>query len=231
MSAPLEIFVAAKDFVTPEGTVVPVLRDIRLAMAAGERVALVGASGIGKSTLAAILLGLDRDFEGHVSPLPARTGVVFQEPLLLPWRTLAQNVALAAKAAGAPVPGAALFAELGLAGAEDRFPGALSLGMARRGALARALAIDPDFLVADEPFVSLDPPTADALRQTLAAALARRRAGLLLITHALEDALALCHRVVMLAGRPAHVVRDVGLETLGPDSPERAGKLRAALAG
>src|SRR6202008_2779972 len=134
---------------------------------AGTVGALVCPSGCGKTTLLRIITGLDRDYSGVVSlPDHGKLGMVFQEPRLLPWRTVEQNVRLGApEASDAELD--ALFAALGLAKHRHHFPGELSLGQARRVALARAFAVGPDLLVLDEPFVSLDAELADRLRAEL----------------------------------------------------------------
>jgi ABC-type nitrate/sulfonate/bicarbonate transport system ATPase subunit len=111
-----------------------------------------------------ILVGLDREFEGNVRlPAYGRFGVVFQEPRLLPWRTVEENVRLVAPHADEAALDA-LFVPLGIAEHRRHYPGELSLGLARRVALARAFAVKPDLLVLDEPFVSLDTALAVKMR-------------------------------------------------------------------
>jgi sulfonate transport system ATP-binding protein len=151
-----------------------VLDEMAFTVANGEVVALVGPSGCGKTTLLRIIVGLDRAFEGSVTlPAPCRLGMVFQEPRLLPWRTVEQNVRLTAPQVGEAAL-ATLFATLGLAEHRRHYPGELSLGLARRVALARAFAIEPDLLVLDEPFVSLDAALAERLRAGLVELVSRR---------------------------------------------------------
>jgi NitT/TauT family transport system ATP-binding protein len=203
VSAVLEITVRRKAYAGRS-----VLADLHLSLGAGERVALMGPSGVGKSTLARLITGVERDFEGEGPICRGRLGVVFQEPRLLPWRSVRDNARLATQAAGLPDPPDRLFAEVGLAEAADAFPGALSLGMARRAALARALAIEPDVLVLDEPFASLDAETVVRLRALIDGAVRARGTAMLLITHAREDALALTDRVLTLQGRPATLLRE-----------------------
>ena len=151
-----------------------VLGEFSIALANGEVAALVGPSGCGKTTLLRIIVGLDHDFEGSVQlPAHGKLGIVFQEPRLLPWRTVEENVRLAAPHASDAVL-SVLFATLGLAEHRRHYPGELSLGLARRVALARAFAIEPELLVLDEPFVSLDAALAARLRAELVELVSRR---------------------------------------------------------
>ncbi len=151
-----------------------VLGELAFGLGSGKIAALVGPSGCGKTTLLRIVAGLDRDFEGNVAfPAHGTLGMVFQEPRLLPWRTVEQNVRLAApRATDAGLE--MLFQTLGLKAHRDHYPGELSLGLARRVALARAFAVEPDLLLLDEPFVSLDDALAARLREELAIGLADR---------------------------------------------------------
>ena len=149
--ARLEARVASKFFRAASGQSVPVLADLSFALAEGETGALIGPSGCGKSTLMRILAGLDRNFDGSVHvAAQGRVGMVFQEPRLLPWRSVEDNVRLAAPhAREAEV--AALFAALDLSDHRAHFPGELSVGLARRTALARAFAVRPTLLYSTSP--------------------------------------------------------------------------------
>jgi NitT/TauT family transport system ATP-binding protein len=211
--ARLEARVASKSFRTASGQSVPVLADLSFALAEGETGALIGPSGCGKSTLMRILAGLDRDFEGSVRiPTHGRVGMVFQEPRLLPWRSVEDNVRLAAPdASEAEV--AALFAALGLSDHRTHFPGELSVGLARRTALARAFAVRPTLLLLDEPFVSLDAPLARQLQRDLARLVESRGMITVLVTHDIDEAIALADRVFVLSARPAHVVGEIRITT------------------
>jgi NitT/TauT family transport system ATP-binding protein len=189
--------------------VLEALRDLRLEFPAGSVTAVLGPSGCGKTTALRILLGLDTSFEGTVWHRPARIGVVFQEPRLLPWRSIEANLRLAARAAGRPPEAASLWLErVGLGGWGGRFPGELSLGMARRAALARALVVEPELLVLDEPLVSLDEATAARLRVLLGELIAERGITTVLVTHQLEDALALADRIAVF-GPPPRSLRGI----------------------
>ena len=167
----------------------------------------VGPSGCGKSTMLRILAGLDHDFQGRVSrPAGARLGMVFQEPRLLPWRSVEENVRLAAPLMPMKPSFAALFTVLELNAHRSHFPGELSLGLARRVALARAFAVEPDFLILDEPLASLDDALAARLREQIATLVGSRSVMTLLVTHNLDDAVRLGDRLFLLSARPAKIV-------------------------
>ncbi|MEN0076899.1 MAG: ATP-binding cassette domain-containing protein [Paracraurococcus sp.] len=223
---PLELSIRRKLYRRAGAAPVEAVRDLVLDFPAGSVTALFGPSGCGKTTALRILMGLDPEFEGEVRHRPPRLGVVFQEPRLLPWRSLGDNLRIVARAAGLPEPPVeALLSRVGLAGWAGHYPRELSLGMARRAALARALAVEPELLVLDEPFVSLDEATAVQLRALVGAVLAERRVTAVLVTHALEDAAALADRIAVLTPRPARLQRLVTVPR-----GDLAG-LRAALAG
>ncbi len=194
-----------------------VLDKLSITLTNGEVVALVGPSGCGKTTLLRIIVGLDRDFAGSVQlPPHGRLGVVFQEPRLLPWRTVEANVRLAAPQASEETLGA-LFATLGLTEHRRHYPSELSVGLARRVALARAFAVQPELLVLDEPFVSLDSALAVRLRAELVELVSRRPVTTLLVTHDVEEAAALADRLILLSPSPARVLAELPIE-----SPRRA---------
>lgn len=182
-----------------------ILGPLRLTLGRGERVAILGPSGVGKSTLLRILLGLDRDWTG-LREAPERLVAVFQEPLLLPWRDATANVAIAAGCDRATAR--AWIARVGLAGHESHYPRQLSLGQQRRLALARAFAARPDILLMDEPFASLDAETAARMVALTDALLRAEGAGLLIVTHDPDEAVALGARPLHLAGRPARLQKD-----------------------
>jgi sulfonate transport system ATP-binding protein len=215
MSAVAALHGAGRAF---DGTVV--LDAIDLELAPGEFVALLGRSGSGKTTLLRALAGLDRGVTGEV-----RTGsapaVVFQDPRLLPWRSALANVALGLRGAGAvgsESRARAALAEVGLAGREDAWPRQLSGGQRQRVALARALVREPDLLLLDEPFSSLDALTRASAQRLVSELWERHRPAVLLVTHDVEEALLLADRVLVLEdARIAHVER---LDALG-DRPRR----------
>jgi ABC-type nitrate/sulfonate/bicarbonate transport system ATPase subunit len=209
---PLELRIDAKTFVSADGTPVEVVRGLKLRLEAGSFGALIGPSGCGKTTILRIAAGLDPDFRGEVGrPGSGRLGMVFQEPRLLPWRTLEANIQLALPAGDAADDLTELVEILGLGAHLARYPGELSLGLARRAAIARAFAIRPDFLLLDEPFVSLDEAVAARLRSELMALTTRTRVTTLLVTHRLEEAVQLADRLFFLSDRPAHIIFEKAL--------------------
>jgi NitT/TauT family transport system ATP-binding protein len=224
----LEVRINAKDFRSGvhEGQV---LREISFGVRPGEIVALLGPSGIGKTTILRIALGLDRDFEGSVRMPVGRIGVMFQDPRLLPWLAVGDNLRLVRPP---DLPGLdieALLDEVLLPPVQALRPSALSLGMARRVALARALAVDPSTLVLDEPFASLDQGVAATLGSRLAERARGRRMIVLLSTHDVEQALAMASRLLVLGGQPATLVADIAVPE--PNDVAAIGALRANLLG
>jgi len=187
----------------------PVLGKIDFSLAVGEVIAISGPSGCGKSTLMRIIAGQDKSYEGIVSwQGGARLGIVFQTPRLLPWRTALQNIALALPGGSAEIlqKARAALDQVGLSDALDSYPARMSLGMARRVALARALAIQPDVLLLDEAFVSLDDETAQRLRAVVLEAVAQRRMSVLMVSHDLREAVEMADRTLRLGGTPARVM-------------------------
>ena len=207
------------------------LGELAFSLGHGEVAALVGPSGCGKTTLLRIIAGLDNDFEGNVAlPAHGMLGMVFQEPRLLPWRTVEQNVRLAAPQATDAALGT-LFQALGLTAHRDHYPGELSLGLARRVALARAFAVEPDLLLLDEPFVSLDDALAARLRDELADLVNRRPITTLLVTHNVEEAIGLADRLLLLSLSPARVLADVPVtRPRTPRTPQELAAMREEIA-
>lgn len=198
----------ARSFPTAQGSHA-VLRGVDLDIAPGEIVAIVGASGCGKSTLLRLLGGLDTASAGTISldgtavaDTDDRTAVAFQEPRLLPWRTIAENVALGLPLGTRRTAARARVAELldlvGLTAAATRRPREVSGGMAQRASLARALARDPEVLLLDEPFGALDALTRLRMQDLLLEIHAARPTTIVLVTHDVEEALYLADRVLLM---------------------------------
>lgn len=162
-----------------------VLQDVNLTLHPHQRIALMGPSGVGKTTLLRIALGLLRPSQGDIENSFQKTCAVFQDARLLPWRTAAENVNLVLGDKKETLPQAQrALAELGLADAGDKYPGELSGGMQQRVSLARALVLEGDLLILDEPFKAMD----EALRREVITRVARTDAAILLVTHDREEA-------------------------------------------
>ena len=211
---------------------VPVLHSIDLHARAGEFVAVLGASGCGKSTLLRLVAGLDTPTTGEitiggrtVTDCDPRCAMVFQEPRLLPWRNVAQNVALGARGVPDAEPPEAMLARVGLAGSARAWPHQLSGGMAQRVGLARAFVRNPAVLLLDEPFAALDAFTRLQMGDLLREVCRDRSRTVLLVTHDVDEALRLADRIVLLGGKPASITADYA--TAGRD-PNR---LRAEILG
>jgi ABC-type nitrate/sulfonate/bicarbonate transport system ATPase subunit len=228
----LEVTIGHKAYHAASGGDLHVIDGLTLGLRNGEVGALVGPSGCGKTTLLRIIAGLDPEFEGKVQlPEPGKLGMVFQEPRLLPWRTVEQNVRLAAPEAKDGVLDD-LFATLGLAKHRGHYPGELSLGLARRVALARAFAVEPDLLLLDEPFVSLDAALAARLREELAQLVNSRPVTTLLVTHDVDEAIGLADRLFLLSPSPARVLAEVPIaRPRAAHSPQERDAIRQEIAG
>ena len=190
-----------------------VLDGLDLDIAPGEFVALLGVSGTGKSTLLRALAGLDRQVTGVIQG-PENVAVAFQEPRLLPWRTVLANVALGLRTREPETAARSALAEVGLTERAQAWPLTLSGGEAQRAALARALVREPGLLLLDEPFSALDALTRMAMHRLVLRLWQRHRPAVLLVTHDVDEALILADRVLVLAdGRitfsaPVDVPRD-----------------------
>ena len=181
----------------------------------GELVCVLGPSGAGKTTALNIIAGLDSAFEGKISfrdAEPQRLSYVFQDPRLLPWRTLIENVALPLKGnADAFAIAATWLDRAGLSGCHQLYPGQASVGMQRRAAIARAFAFAPTVLLMDEPFVSLDEKAAGELRSLFIALWKAERVTTLFVTHNVAEAAELATRVLVFSGSPARIAADIDI--------------------
>ena len=180
-----------------------VLRDVTFEVRDRETVAVLGASGSGKTTLLRLMAGTLKPDGGTIEIASNRIGIIFQDHRLLPWRTAQDNIALPRRAAGKPRAEARRRARswmdrLGLQGFYDYYPRQLSGGMIQRVSIARAFALEPEIMLMDEPFSSLDASLADALLRDLKQVLSGYRATAVYITHELPEALAMASRIFHL---------------------------------
>ncbi len=199
-----------------EGVSRQAIAPLELQVGRNEFVCLVGPSGCGKTTLLNIVAGLDKDFQGRIGMDDAQRlphiGYVFQNPRLLPWLTVRQNIELVF---AEPPPAAlldSLLADMQLKDAQHAYPERLSLGMQRRASIIRAFAINPDILLMDEPFVSLDAPSARQIRGLLYGLWLQRPHTVLFVTHDLREAIALADRLIFLSAAPMQMVADITVE-------------------
>jgi ABC-type nitrate/sulfonate/bicarbonate transport system ATPase subunit len=229
MSGHLEIRGVGVDFERPGGRL-EVLEGIDLEVQPGEVVALIGPNGSGKSTLLRVAAGLlaprngsvELDGRAVLEPDPA-IGLVFQEPRLLPWRTVAANIAYPLELAGWPRPRrdarvAELLGLIGLTGWPEARPSQLSGGMRQRVALARALALEPRVLLLDEPFSALDALTRERLNLELLDLWGRTGTSIVVVTHSIQEAIFLADRVAVLSSRPGRIVANLRVALPRPRS-------------
>lgn len=193
-----------------------VLQDVSFEIRDGEFLAVVGPSGAGKTTLMNIIAGLDRSADaqvvmqrdGHI--IKPKIGYVFQSPRMMPWMTIADNLRLVMEGeADCESRIHTMLDAVGLAGSENLFPGELSGGMLRRAGIARAFVVQPDILLLDEPFVSVDAPTAKRLRELLVKLWQEQRPMVLLISHVLKEAIALSDRILFMTSNPGRLVYEL----------------------
>jgi ABC-type nitrate/sulfonate/bicarbonate transport system ATPase subunit len=225
MSAAVVIDGVSKRF---EAAGVPetIFRDFSLTVAPGELVAVVGASGTGKTTLLHLVAGLEQPDSGTVRVAPgehgsARLGMVFQQPRLLDWVPVRKNVELAVEAAGLDTGEVGpILRAVGLEQYAAKFPSMLSGGQRQRVAVARAFGVQPNLMLLDEPFSALDEITGRRLRLLLQELWLQRPLSGLLVTHNPQEAALLADRVVVLSGRPAVVSQEYVVDLPRPRSPE-----------
>lgn len=207
-----------------EGTEIPLLTDLLVKVAEGSVVALIGPSGVGKSTLLRMIAAVDRNFIGRIlvggetAEKAPPAGYVFQDARLLPWLSAIENVR-AVNARMTHPEALELLRRVGLEDAADAFPRQLSGGMQRRVGLARALAVNSKLLLLDEPFVSLDRQLVHDLTMLFSDIITATAATAVMVTHLAEDAAMIADRAIILGGRPAEIRADIALST-----PRRARK-------
>jgi NitT/TauT family transport system ATP-binding protein len=219
--AKLEVRGLSKYFYGRDGALRQVLENISVDIADGEFVCLVGASGCGKTTFIRCVAGLVPAEAGEIRLDGKRVtrpgsdrGFVFQRDALLPWRTVMQNILFGLEVrgesgAGTRALGLSLVKLVGLAGFEDHYPSELSGGMRQRVNLARALAIDPELLLMDEPFAALDAQTREIMQRELLKIWAQRKKTVLFITHQIDEAVYLADRVLVFSYRPGRLTADI----------------------
>ena len=189
------------------------IANLMLSLKSGEFICLVGPSGCGKTTLLNIIAGLDNDYQGdilvgrqHTHP---KIGYIFQNPRLLPWRTVRENIELVLDSRESATIIDPLLEVMQLTQSQNVYPERLSLGMSRRVSIIRAFAVDPDVLLMDEPFVSLDAPTARQVRELLLKLWQERPHTVLFVTHDLREAIALADRIIFLSAAPMTVISEI----------------------
>jgi NitT/TauT family transport system ATP-binding protein len=203
------------------------LEGVDLRVADGEFVALLGPSGCGKSTVLRLAAGLDAPSAGRVDapawrePGAAATAFVFQEPTLMPWATVSDNVRLPLRLAGmaraeALAPVRAVLAAVGLAEFEHAHPAQLSGGMKMRASIARALVTQPRLLLMDEPFAALDEITRQKLNADLLDWWAQRPLAVMFVTHSVYEAVFLSQRVLVMSARPGRVIAELRIDAPYP---------------
>lgn len=228
-AAPIRVEVTRKIFPAVGGRDAQlVLQDVAFEVEPRSFLVMTGPSGCGKSTLLNIIAGLDTDYDGTIDLGPGkdRLTYIFQSPRLLPWRTIAENIALVLPEDDprhANIP--EMLERVGLTEAATAYPERVSLGMQRRAALARGFILEPEILLMDEPFVSLDDPTAQSLRQLLMDLWHRQPTTVIFITHDRSEAVQLGTRILRLAPGQASVVQDAQVNLTNAQRLDRAAVL------
>jgi NitT/TauT family transport system ATP-binding protein len=206
----------AKQHALANGERLAVLEDISFEASAHSFTSILGPSGCGKSTILNLIAGLDNHSSGQISIDGDRIGFVFQQPRLLNWRTVLQNVILPLEQQSgkhAIQSQAGHYLQLvGLAGYADYYPLQLSGGMQQRVSIARALAIDPDILLMDEPFSGLDEITARKLRQELIRIWQKTGKTILFVTHSISEAVFLSQQILIVSAKPARIFKRVTVD-------------------
>jgi len=205
-----------------------VLDHLELTIGAEELVVLLGPSGCGKSTLLRLLAGLDRPDGGRVE-VPAKRAIVFQADRLLPWQRVLRNVTLGLHGPDADRRALDVLAEVGLAGREKAWPKELSGGEAQRVSLARALVSEPELVLLDEPFAALDAITRLRMHDLVRALRSKHHAAMLLVTHDVDEAIALADRILVMSNGRIGTSHRVELSAADREASVAREELRAAL--
>ena len=202
------------------------IADLNLTLKSGEFICLVGPSGCGKTTLLNIIADLDHDYQGSIGlsqqSVRPKIGYIFQNPRLLPWRTVRENIELVVEDPLSANIIDNLLEVMQLTPSQHVYPERLSLGMSRRVAITRAFAVDPDLLLMDEPFVSLDAPTARQVRALLLSLWQQRPHTVLFVTHDLREAIALADRLIFLSASPMSVISEISVPIPRADRHDEA---------
>jgi NitT/TauT family transport system ATP-binding protein len=229
----LELRNVTKEYTDDNGKSITVLNDIDLSVNYNEFISVVGPSGCGKSTLLRMIMGLERYTRGDIlfkgqsmrgGKVNPHMAMVFQSFGLFPWLTVIENVEFGLESMHIPKAqrrekSLSIIQEVGLEGFEDAYPRELSGGMKQRVGIARALVIDPEILLMDEPFSSLDPLTAEALREEVLKVWSNKFTTpdvVIMVTHNVEEAVYLSDRIIILSHRPANVVKQVNINIPRP---------------
>ncbi|MCV7424038.1 ABC transporter ATP-binding protein [Mycobacterium yunnanensis] len=207
-----------------------VLDRLDLTIAGEELVVLLGPSGCGKSTLLRLLAGLDRPDGGRIE-VPAKRAVVFQGDRLLPWQRVLSNVTLGLRGSDSDERARRALADVHLSGRERAWPKELSGGEAQRVALARALVAEPELILLDEPFAALDAITRVRMHELVRELRRRHHASMLLVTHDVDEAIALADRVVVMSHGRIGSAHDVQLSAADREASVAREQLRLELLG
>ncbi|MBA2176705.1 ABC transporter ATP-binding protein [Halobacillus locisalis] len=195
-------------------------RHVDFQLSKGEVVGVLGTSGCGKSTLLRVLAGLDPNYQGMIQTSAENPdqafGMMFQEPRLMPWLNVIDNITFGAKRASSQQQAEELLETVGLAGFEKHFPKDLSGGMAQRVAIARSLLHQPEILLLDEPFSALDAFTKMQLQDLLLSIWEKHDTTTLLVTHDIDEAVYLCDRVIIMRGQPGQVESEIHIDRPKP---------------
>lgn len=195
-------------------------KNVDLTISDGEIVGVLGTSGCGKSTLLRVLAGLDEGYDGKFEisnkDTSKKIGMMFQEPRLMPWLSVNDNVCFGKQSIVQKDRATELIELVGLNGFEKHYPKDLSGGMAQRTAIARSLLTEPDVLLLDEPFSALDAFTKMNLQDLLLSIWEKRKTTMILVTHDIDEALYLCDRIIIMRGQPGELYAEIKIEQKKP---------------